>query len=381
MSRCWPVILILLLCLWAAVAAADEQLTLPASTRPATPGPTANDAAEAGHLVVHGAVDLPIMRPVLEDFHRRYPDITLTYRNLTTLALHRRFLTTPGEADVVLSSAMPWQYHLVNGGHAMSLDTPAARAWPDWARWRRELFALTFEPIVMVIRREAVERFGRPDDHAELLDLLTRHSEALQGRVVTYDPARSGAGYTYAIEESRLSPRYWELVSALGQVEADLAETTGAMLAGLTSGRYLIGYNLLGSYVREAVAQDPSLIEIIPNDYALVIQRLAFIPRQAPHPVNARRFLDYLLSETGQRVLSERTPLGAIHPTLEGPGTAAALRRTHQEALHPVALSPGLLATLDDLKRQALLSRWEREFRRHGDPAPDRRAPAITAPR
>lgn len=351
MIRSWQAIVGVLLCLWAPMTAAEESLTFPASPRPTTPTVTTDGAENAGQLVVHGALDTPIMRPILEDFHRRHPGITLRYRNLTALALHRRFLASPTDADVVISSAMPLQYYLANAGHAMSLDTPAARAWPAWARWRRELFALTFEPIVMVVRRDLVERFGRPDNHAELLDLLKQHSEPLQGRVVTYDPLRSGAGYTYAIAESRLSLRYWDLVSALGLVKADLVETTGEMLEGLASGRYLIGYNLLGSYARQVVAQDPALIAIIPDDYTLVTQRLAFIPRLAPHPVNARRFLDYLLSEAGQRVLTERTPLGAIHPALDGPRTAAALRRSQGEALHPLPLSPGLLATLDELKR------------------------------
>ena len=35
---------------------------------------------------------------------------------------------------------------------------------------------------------------------------------------------------------------------------------------------------------------------VIPDDYALVMQRLALIPKRAPHPETARRFLDYLLS-------------------------------------------------------------------------------------
>lgn len=58
---------------------------------------------------------------------------------------------------------------------------------------------------------------------------------------------------------------------------------------GLADGRFDIGYNVLGSYARESVAASPSLRMVIPDDYALVIRRLAFVPRQAPHPSAARR--------------------------------------------------------------------------------------------
>ncbi|MCP1366338.1 extracellular solute-binding protein, partial [Halomonas sp. BBD48] len=186
-------------------------------------------------------------------------------------------------------------------------------------------------------------------------------------------------GYTYAVEEARLSPRYWELVAALGGVEADLVGTTQEMLDGLAEGRYLIGYNLLGSYAQGFAEDHPELEVVIPSDYALVMQRLAFLPRSADNPEAARRFFDYLLSEQGQRVISERTPLGAVHPALEGPGSASALRNRLGEALRPIRLGPGLLATLDRLKREALLARWNREFRRPTTPA-DSSTPEETMP-
>ncbi|SEK46022.1 ABC transporter substrate-binding protein [Halomonas daqiaonensis] len=343
---------LLLIALVATVVGADETLHYPA---------TSGDGPRSS-LVIHGALDLPQMRPLLEGFQRQNPGLAVRYRNLTTLELHERFLAAPDEADVLLSSAMPWQYRLANAGHAGSLESPAAQRWPGWARWRRELFAITFEPIVMVVNEAIIERFGEVRSHADLLALLERHAGALQGQVVTYDPASSGAGYTYAIEESRLSPRYWDLVAALGQAETELVDTTGEMLEGLIEGRYLVGYNLLGSYATARLVDQPQLRIVVPEDYTLVTQRLALIPRQAPHPEAAERFLDYLISETGQGVLARETTLGAIHPALDGPGTATLLRQERGEALRPITLGPSLLATLDDLKREALLTRWQREF-------------------
>lgn len=354
------------LCLLPVVVDAEETLHLPAE----------GSAGPMRPLVIHAALDLPQARPLLEDFHRRHPQIDLTYRNLTTLALHERFLERPDEADVMISSAMPWQFALANEGHARPLGGPTLDAWPAWARWRDELVAFTFEPIVMVVHRDLAELAKAPRNHAELLALLNGHRQALAGRVASYDPVRSGAGYGYAMEESRLSPRYWDLVAALGAAEAELVETTGAMLDGLVEGRFLIGYNLLGSYAAPIVEANPQLELVIPDDYALVTQRLAFVPRRAPHPDTATLFVDYLLSVEGQRTLAERTSLGAIHPELDGPGTAAELRGRLGDALRPPGLGPGLLAALDRLKRRALLARWQREFRRDPRDADSPAAPA-----
>ncbi|MEQ5801771.1 ABC transporter substrate-binding protein [Halomonas sp. H10-9-1] len=342
------------LCLLPLIALAGQTLRLPAE----------GDAGPTRSLVIHAALDLPQARPLLEAFHRRHPGIELRYRNLTTLALHERFLAHPDEVDVLISSAMPWQFALANEGHARALDSPHLDTWPAWARWRDELVAFTFEPIVMVVRRELAELAPPPRNHAELLALLHTQRQPLAGRVASYDPVRSGAGYAYAMQESRLSPRYWDLVAALGGVEAELVETTGAMLDGLAEGRFLVGYNLLGSYAAPIVAAAPDLEMIIPDDYALVSQRLAFVPRRAPNPENASLFMDFLISLEGQRTLAEETSLGAIHPALTGPGSATALRERFGNALRPPGLGPSLLAGLDRLKRQALLARWQREFRR-----------------
>lgn len=150
------------------------------------------------------------------------------------------------------------------------------------------------------------------------------------------------------------------------------------MLDGLAQGRYLIGYNLLGSYAQRFAKTHPELEVVVPSDYALVMQRLAFLSRTSDNIAAARRFFDYLLSEQGQRVISEQTPLGAVHPALDGSGSANELRTRLGDALRPIRLGPGLLATLDNLKREALLARWMREFQRSASsdqPSSDENSP------
>ncbi|WP_051234203.1 ABC transporter substrate-binding protein [Halomonas halocynthiae] len=322
----------------------------------------AKNTSSKNELVLHGALDMEYITPILSAFHQRYPHISITYRNLETLELHQRFQDAPNEVDILISSAMPWQYQLANDGYAQSLDSPIAKSWPAQARWRQELFAFTFEPVVMVVHRELTQRYGQLSGYVDLLNLLKAHGTDLNGRIVTYNPATSGAGYSHAIQEAQLSPRYWDLISAFGNANAQLVNTTSAMLEGLIEGRFWIGYGLLGSYAQPSVEANPELEIIIPESYVLVTQRTALVSRHAPNAENARTFMDFLLGKTGQHIIAEQTPLGALHPEVIGEGSAAELRRLHGDALRPLALTPALLATLDNLKRQALLQRWQREF-------------------
>ena len=81
------------------------------------------------------------------------------------------------------------------------------------------------------------------------------------------------------------------------------------MIDGLVSGRHLILYNAIGSYVLERAKQAPDLRVVFPSDYTQVMSRIAFIARNASSPNAARLFLDYLLS------LSSGAPITAIAET------------------------------------------------------------------
>src|SRR3546814_4726984 len=91
------------------------------------------------------------------------------------------------------------------------------------------------------------------------------------------------------------------------------------MLEGIAEGRYLIGYNVLGSYAQVWAERNSSIGIVLPSDYTLAISRTAIISTKAEHPQEAHRFLDYLLSIRGQRVLTDKGRLFAVRPAVTGP--------------------------------------------------------------
>lgn len=319
-------------------------------------------ARGAERLIIEAALDRQIVEPVLAAFAAENPQIDLDYRDRSTLEVDRRARDPESPPDVVISSAMPWQLALSNDGMAQPLDAPEANQWPAWAKWRNEVFGFTFEPVVMAYRLELASHMPPPETHRDLLDLLTHYRQWLDGRVVSYSPRESGVGYTLFQQDARYTPRAWDLIAAMGAANVDFEATTQRMLEGLSDGRYWLGYNLLGSYAMVWAQSHPDIIVQVPNDYSLVMMRMAFVHRDAPHPAAAKRFVSFLLSQRGQHILAGQTPLFSVRDDVVGPYTAQRLRDQVGDHLYPIPINATLLAFVDPLRRQAFLRRWDREL-------------------
>ncbi|MBZ9560092.1 MULTISPECIES: ABC transporter substrate-binding protein [Modicisalibacter] len=326
-----------------------------------TIAPVLAGAAQAQPLRIEAALDREVVQPLLDAFARQNPDIEVHFHDRSTREVDRRVAAGP-PPDVVISSAMPWQLARVNQGYARRLDTPETRNWPQWAKWRDAVFGFTFEPIVMAYRLDLARHMLPPTTHADLHDLLDTHPALLRGRVTTYSPSVSGIGYTLFQQDARYSSRFWDLVAAMGAADVALEDETRAMLEGLTQGRYWLGYNLLGSYAMVWAQDHPEVMVQVPKDYALVLMRMAFVHRDAPHPRAAIRFMEFLLSRAGQRVLAGQTPLFSIRPDVVGPYTAQRLRDQVGDHLYPIPLDASLLAFIDPKRRAAFMDRWRREI-------------------
>lgn len=328
--------------------------------------------ADSRSLLIRGTLDAPAVEPIIRAFRALHPAVRVEYEERSSIELHTRFLRAAenGEAtaDLVMSSAIDLQMKLVNDGHALVHHTPHARALPEWAIWRGEAFAFSFEPVVMVYNRVLLPPELRPTSRYRLVDLLRNDTQRFQGRIGTYDPARSGTGYLYLTQDMEHSPIVWELIRALSEASVQLFATSSSVIDAVASGDLLIGYNVVGSYALARATSDPRLDVIMPEDYTLVVARTAFISRHGRHPDLARLFLDFLLSRNGQQVIAGPSGLFPIRADAGAESIADLNRRTFGGA-RAVRMSPGLLVYVDRLKREKVLSRW-RDAIQAGAPLP-----------
>uniref|UniRef100_UPI003A99FAE3 ABC transporter substrate-binding protein n=1 Tax=Stappia sp. TaxID=1870903 RepID=UPI003A99FAE3 len=163
-------------------------------------------------------------------------------------------------------------------------------------------------------------------------------------------------GYLFAYGDSLEATTFGALLESFARVDAVATCCSAEIIAGVARGRYLIAYNVLGSYVASAAA--PEVGVILPEDYTLVLSRAYMIPKDATQKAAAARLLEFLLGDEGRALLTKAGLITEMDPAETGLTPSA--RRL-------LPLSPVLLVALDANRRARLLKAWEDTFR-PGDP-------------
>ncbi|MCP3668622.1 MAG: ABC transporter substrate-binding protein [Gammaproteobacteria bacterium] len=324
--------------------------------------------AERDVLVIYSSTDTERMLPLIEAFQNQLPAIRVDYHLLDTNDIYQRTASEIDSekptADLLLSSAMDLQIKLVNDGYVAAHSSAETENLPAWANWRNEAFGFTFEPAVMVYNRALVPQLSEVKTRFDLAQNLTFDVGYLRNRIVTYDPERSGLGFLFGTHDAIQSEDFWYLARSLGNMQVVLETSTAAMIDKVASGEALIAYNVLGSYARARAWENQDLGITIPQDYCLIMSRIAVITRTAENREAAGQFIDFLLSREGQKLIANKASLYSLRNDIQGEATAARLRQTTQGPLIPIHLGPGLLVYRDRLKRQEFLERWRRAIAR-----------------
>ncbi|AHY57773.1 ABC transporter substrate-binding protein [Stenotrophomonas rhizophila] len=316
-------------------------------------------------LRIHGSTDIEVFATVIADYQRLHPGTEILYEDVITQDIYARYLRDrggPQAPDMLISSGMDLQTKLVNDGHALPHRSVQTDALPAWAQWRHEAFGISYEPVAIVYNTRTLPAARVPHTRRQLLELLRAPDAPLQGRVGTYDVERSSVGYLLATQDGQRGSIAGALLGALGDNGVHLEERTGVLLDQVSSGKLSLVYNVLGSYAQARIEAGAPLGIVEPEDYTLVVLRTAVIPRSSPHPDEARRFLDYLLSPRGQQVLSREARLMPILPA-QGQQRGRSPARSYC----PIQLGPGLLVYLDGLKRRQFLEAWRGSMRQRDD--------------
>ena len=319
------------------------------------------NAQREGAIVIYSSTDFHEVAPLLRAFRRMYPFLRVRYYERSSNEVYNRILeeakTRKGAADLVWSAAMDLQIKLVNDGYAQAYASPEKPALPAWAMWKNEAYGVTAEPVVFAYNRKLMPRADVPRTRADITRLLRAKRRFYSGKVSTYDPARSSAGYLYLTQDLQTNLDTWQLVHELGAAKATFHETSKEMLDRIASGETYFSYNVLGSYALERQSQDSAIGVVMPADYTLVMSRIALIPGEARHPNAAKLLLDFMLSRRGQSILT-RSFMTPVRSDVPPPGHV----RTTARTARAIRVSPALLVNLDSLKRRRILSEWQKNL-------------------
>jgi iron(III) transport system substrate-binding protein len=297
---------------------------------------------------------------LLADFRARFPGVDAVYSKINSNDIYNQIVdpstSSAASGDIIWSSAMDLQIKLVNDGYAQPYVSKETANIPEWAIWKDEAYAITAEPIVIVYNKNLVAESDVPRTRAALTSLLNRKPDIYRGKIASYDPEQSGTGFLFITRDARITKTTWDMVRAFGGAGIKLYSTTGTVLDRISSGEHLIAYNMIGSYAIERAKEDTSLGIVFPADYITLMSRIAFIPVAARHPESAKLFLDYLLSERGQKFLLAKS----VGPVRVGLGADGVIPADRHDAVKPIHIGPELLTYLDQSKRASFLKEWRR---------------------
>ncbi|WP_417686691.1 ABC transporter substrate-binding protein [Roseibium sp.] len=317
--------------------------------------------AASDTLVVRSTTDISVFGPVVEAFLIGRPRLSVRYEQWGSNELYELTRTAchSGKAagDVVISSAVHQMVKLVNEACAASYRSAQTANVPGALQWRDQLWGITREPAVMIYNRELVSEGLAPKSRFDLLDLLRPTNSRFAGKVATYDIEASGLGYLFAFADSLEATTFGALQESFSRTGAISTCCSADIIRDVAQGRYLIAYNVLGSYAQGYQLEDERVGIILPEDYTLVLSRALMIPKSAPNRRLAQEFLDFLLSNDG-RIALRKTLLLSPLLTPDETGISDANRTTAR----PIELSPALLVSLDEQTRDLFLRRWRSTF-------------------
>lgn len=333
----------------------------------ATLYPAVSGGAGERTVVVYSSLDEPLAKPMIEAFQAANPGVAVSYEDMQTIEIYERVVreTDAGQptADFAFSSSMDLQVKLANDGYAQRSDLDLSDRWPRWANWRNTAYALTYEPAVFVYHKPSFAGVAPPATRGELIDYLRAQGDAIFGRIGTYDIERSGVGFMFFARDQEQYGDLWTLVRAMGAAGVKLYSTTSAIVERVADGRFVFGYNILGSYAAEAAARNPDLGIMLPRDYTIVTSRIGLVPTAAANPDLGRAYLEFFMSAEGQTIMARQLQIAALNPEVTGPNTANAMQAALGNQLRPVPVSPGLMVYLDQVKRARTIARWNAALR------------------
>ena len=320
-------------------------------------------AKKEGKVVVYSALDTKAAQPLIKDFNAVYPDVKVEYNDMNSTELYNRFIAEvasgQGGTDVMWSSAMDLQVKLVDEGKALAYKSPESAKLPGWANYKDQAYGTTFEPTVFIYNKRLVTGADIPTDHASFAKIINANAAKFKGKVTSFDIEKSGVGFMMVAQDEKHFPGLKELEKGFGATSYKVYSSTGNMLEKVSSGEHLLGYNIIGSYAMVRAKKDQNLGVVLPKDYSLVLSRVMFIGKSAKNPNAAKLFLDYILSQRGQKMIGSEVELFAVRDDVDAEYTAGKLKKEMGDKLKPIPIGSEITSYLDAKKRLEFINAYK----------------------
>jgi iron(III) transport system substrate-binding protein len=288
---------------------------------------------EGGKLTVYSNLGDENMAPVVRDFKKKYDFIdTVSISELDSDELFQKVLSEnaagKSPADVMISSAASaWANFSGRKDTVLEYKSPELSELGDSAELLPSVYSMSQDPMTIAYNTTLMEK--PPTGLADLAKIVSADEGKFKNKVTVRDPEGSfGFTVTRALTEG--NPGAWDALETI--LPLTRPETSsGTQLEKIVAGEYTAGFLISASPAYPVVEDSAGLVKIVfPKDGTVVLPRGIGIASEAPHPATSKLFLDFALSEEGQRAVAEGG-LASYREGVEGEGL-----HTYQEVVDAV---------------------------------------------
>ncbi|MFJ8106539.1 ABC transporter substrate-binding protein [Streptomyces sp. NPDC096132] len=288
---------------------------------------------EGGKVTLYSNLGDDNMAPIVRDFKKKYDFIkTVDVNELDSDELFQKVLSEnaagKSPADVLISSAASaWADFSGREGTVLEYASPEAAKLGDEAELLPSVYSMSKDPMTIAYNTSLVEK--APTGIADLAAIMKADKGKFKNKVTVRDPEGSfGFTVTRALTEGNSGA--WDALETI--LPLTRPETSsGTQLEKIVAGEYSAGFLISASPAYPVVEDSAGLVKIVfPKDGTVVLPRGIGIAAKAPHPATSKLFLDFALSEEGQRAVAEGG-LSSYREGVEGEGL-----HTYQEVVDAV---------------------------------------------
>jgi iron(III) transport system substrate-binding protein len=288
------------------LALALVTLLLALPTTAASPDAVEKSKQEKG-LVIYGNVAADNFAPIIAEFRKKYPWITVKTLDLGPAPAFERYLTESSvghrSADLIAAASPTVWLRFIKRGELEPYAAEGAQALPEWSRPFPGLYTLSTDPMVIVYNKLLLPPERQPKSIAQLRALAKSHPKDFANRMTTYDALRHPFAYaihwTYAKERGQSA---WDAFKELGPITRP--EGGGAsMVEKVAVGEYTTIYfsSPLTFYKSmKDMKSSPVLGWNLIEDGTPVMMRGIGITKKSQNKSSAQLFIDFVISRPGQ---------------------------------------------------------------------------------
>ncbi|MDP2840139.1 MAG: ABC transporter substrate-binding protein [Syntrophales bacterium] len=167
--------------------------------------------------------------------------------------------------------------------------SPEAKALPAGyvekeARWS----ACNVHVMIIMVNKSLVKETEMPKSWKDLFD------PKWKGKIVMVNPEKSGSAYAQAYGIYKLYG--WDGINKL-IANAKILDIASLIYKGVAAGEYPLGVTIEYAAHRYIVGGDKNVEIVYPADGAFIAPEATGIVKNCPHPEEAKKFIDYLLSK------------------------------------------------------------------------------------